>query len=261
VATRPDLAEWPWPIRVRTLGGLRIQINGQTLAFKGKVAKKPLELLLFVIASSGVDVSLGTVAFALWRELEGDKARSALTVALHRLRKLLGDDDALLLEHGRLSLNPQRVWVDCLAFEQLADSVGMPAAAALPGPLRAAAERAQALYSGPFLQDSEDEAWQLAYRSRLASKFKRMVTLLAQAASVRGDGVAARALLERGLEFDPLAEDMARDLMRELLAAGERAAALLAYERCREAIASRLGAEPSPATQAMLQRARAVPPA
>ena len=248
VAVRPDLAEWPWPIRVRTLGGLRIEIDGQTLAFKGKVARKPLELLLFVIASSGVEVSVGTVAFALWRELEGDKAHAALTVALHRLRKLLGRDDVVLLEGGRLSLNPQWVWVDCLAFEQLVDSVGMPNPGALPPAARAAAERAQALYGGAFLHGNDDEAWQLVYRSRLNSKFKRMVTLLAQAAMARGDSAAARAVLERGLEFDPLAEDLVRELMRELIAAGEKAAALTVFERCRLAIAQRLGAEPSPAT-------------
>ena len=262
-AVRPDLAEWPWPIRVRTLGGLRIEIDGQSLAFKGKVAKKPLELLLFVIASSGVEVSVGTVAFALWRELEGDKAHAALTAALHRLRKLLGRDDAVLLEAGRLSLNPQRVWVDCLAFEQLADSVGLPGltalVTALPPALRAAAERAQALYGGAFLHGSDDEAWQLVYRSLLASKFKRMVTLLARAAIARGDTANARALLERGLEFDPLAEDLARDLMRELVASGEQAAALAVFERCREAIAQRLGAKPAPTTLELVAHIRGGP--
>jgi LuxR family transcriptional regulator, maltose regulon positive regulatory protein len=205
---RPDLVEWPWPIRVRSLGALRIELNSQALNFKGKVAKKPLELLLFVVASSGSDVSLATVAFALWRELDGDKARAALNVALHRLRKLLGSDDAVLLAHSRLSLNPQTVWVDCLAFEQRADSVGLPTLPLLPAPLRAAAQRAVALYTGPFLGDSEDEAWQMVYRSRLASKFKRMVTLLARDAMARGDAASARAVLDRGLECDPLAEDL-----------------------------------------------------
>ena len=219
---RPDLVEWPWPIRIRSLGTLRIELHSQALGFKGRVAKKPLELLLFVVASSGSDVSVATVAFALWRELDGDKARAALNVALHRLRKLLGSDDALLLAHGRLSLNPQTVWVDCLAFEQLADSVGLPTVPVLAAPARAAAHRAVALYTGPFLGDSEDEAWQLVYRSRLASKFKRMVTLLARDALARGDAASARAVLDRGLECDPLADDLVqlREHIREQIQLG-----------------------------------------
>lgn len=255
-AVRPDLSSWPWPIRVRTLGGLHIDLGGQSLAFKGKVARKPLDLLLFIIASSGSEVSVATAAFALWRDLDGDKARAALNVALHRLRRLLRNDDAVLLEHGRLGLNPQVVWVDCLAFEQLADSVGAPRADGLGAPARAAAERAQALYAGAFLNDTEDETWQVVYRSRLASKFKRMVTLLAHAAIARGDRRSACALLARGLEFDPLAEDLAHDLMRELIDSGEQAAALAVFERCRNAIAQVLGAKPSPATLALLESLR-----
>ena len=192
LAVRPDLAAWPWPIRARTFGGLAIELHGQPLLFKGKVARKPLELMLFVVASGGRDVSVASAAFALWRELDGDKAHAALTAALHRLRKLLGNDDAVRLEHGRLSLHPQQVWVDCLAFERLVDSVGAAPAHALGALERAAAERAQALYGGAFFLDTEDLAWQVVYRARLASQYKRMVTLLAQAALLRGERASAR---------------------------------------------------------------------
>ena len=216
-AVRPDLSAWPWPIRVRCFGALRVEIDGRALVFKGKVAKKPLDLLLFIVASGGSEVSAASAMFALWRELEGDKAQAAFTVALHRLRRLLGplpsqpgQAEAVRLEHGRLSLSPQRVWVDCLAFEQLVDSVGLPAPDALGGAARAAAERALLLYGGAFLHDTEDEAWQLVCRTRLASKFRRMVSLLARAALARGDVLQARALIDRGLEFDPLAEELLR---------------------------------------------------
>lgn len=244
VSTRPALAAWPWPVRVHTFGGLRIELQGQPLAFKGKVAKKPLELLLFVIAASGSEVALASAAYALWRDLEGDKARAALNVALHRLRKLLGHDEALLVENGRLSLNPRCVWVDCLAFEQLADA-GDP--------------KALALYRGAFLGDSEDEAWQAAFRARLAGKFKRLLTHLARLAAARGDGAAARALLERGLDVDPLAEDMARELIRSFVASGENAAALAVFERLRRAIALALCAAPAAATVALIEPLRRPP--
>lgn len=213
-AVRPDLAAWPWRVRVHTLGGLRIELDGQPLVARGKVAKKPLELLLFVVASGGSEVALATVADALWPDLEGDKARAALTSALHRLRRLLGSEHAVLLEQGRLSLNPREVWVDALAFEQLVDSVGVPQAGVLTASSRAAAERAQALYGGVFMHGSDDEAWQLVCRARLASKFRRMVVLLARAAQDQGDAATARALLQRGLEFDPRDEDLARELSK-----------------------------------------------
>ncbi len=259
-AVRPELETWPWPIRVRALGGLKISLDGKALALRGKVARKPLDLLLFIVASSGSDVSTNSAAFALWRELDGDKARAALNIALHRLRKLLGDDEAVQLELGRLSLNPKRVWVDCLAFEQLVDGVSAADPGALPAAARAAAERALALYTGGFMNDTQDEAWQLVYRSRLASKFKRIVSLLAHAALARGDNRGARAVLERGLELDPLAEDLARELMRELIDSGEQAAALAVFQRCRDAIASSLGVQPSAATLALVAPLRAAPP-
>lgn len=250
-AARPELAQWPWAISVRTLGRFRISIDGRELTFAGKVARKPLELLQFIIASGGSDVSSATVMFALWRELEGDKAKSAFNVALHRLRKLLGRDDAVLLEVGRLALHPKLVWVDSLAFEQLADGAALGAATpASDGAARQAVE----LYAGAFLHDTDDEPWQLVHRTRLASKFKRMVTRLV----ARSPAAEARALLERALELDPLAEDLARALMELLAAAGERAAALAVYERHRRAIASELGIEPSQSTRELAQRQRAI---
>ena len=258
-AVRPDLSAWPWPIRVLTLGRFQIEHGGVALAFSGKVARKPLELLQFVIASGGSEVSAATVMFALWRELEGDKAKSAFNVALHRLRKLLGSDDALALVLGSLSLNPKVVWVDCLAFEQLVDGVGAAASTAPAGlTLRAASElrRAVALYGGHFLHETEDEPWQMVCRTRLASKFKRSVMQLGRHGASNGEAPAVRAIFERALELDPMAEDLARELMQLLSHSGEQAAALNVFEHCKAAIARGLGAKPAEATLALLERIR-----
>ena len=259
VSVRADLSAWPWPIRVLTLGRFQIELDGKPLAFGGKVAKKPLELLQFIIASGGSDVSAATVMFALWRDLEGDKARSAFNVALHRLRKLLASDDAVVLELGSLSLNPKLVWVDCLAFEQIVDAGSAAPAASLPPAAAQAAQRALAMYAGHFLHETEDEPWQMVCRSRLASKFKRTVSLLARHFVATGDTRTVRTLLERALELDPLAEDLARELMHLLIDTGEQAAALSVFERCRAAIALALNAKPAPATLALVQRIRAMP--
>lgn len=233
-----------WPIRVLTLGRFQIELDGEPLTFSGKVARRPLELLQYVVASGGTKVSVSRVMFALWRELDGDKAKAAFSVALHRLRKLLGHADAVLLEMGQLSLNPQLVWVDCHAFEQLVEGAAHDA------------ERALAIYSGHFLDEIEDESWLMGCRSRLASKFRRAVTQLARDGAAHADTRAQRLLLERALELEPVAEDLARELMRLLSDAGEQAAALNVFEHCRCAIAQRLNAKPAPTTLELVQRIR-----
>ena len=119
-----------------------------------------------------------------------------------------------------------------------------------------ALQRAVALYSGHFLGDTEDEPWQMALRSRLASKFKRCVGLLARHGLAQGDTPTVRALLERALELEPLAEDLARELMWLLCESGEQAAALDVFVRCRAAIASGLGAQPAAATLELVERIR-----
>ena len=258
-AVRPDLSAWPWPIRVLTLGRFQIERGGEALAFGGKVARKPLELLQFAIASGGADVSAATVMFALWRELEGDKAKSAFNVALHRLRKLLGNDDAIALELGRLSLNPKVVWVDCLAFEQLVDGAAGVAPERLTPQSASDLKRAVAMYGGHFLHETEDEPWQMVCRTRLASKFKRSVMQLARHGASSGQAGAVRVLLERALELDPMAEDLARELMQLLIDSGEQAAALNVFEHCKAAIARGLGAKPAAQTLVLLERIRATP--
>ena len=208
------------------------------------------------LPSGGSDVSATTVMFALWHDLEGDKAKAAFNVALHRLRKLLGNDDAVVLELGRVSLNPKLVWVDGLAFEQLVDGAGAAPSAVLTPAAAQAAQRALAMYGGHFLHETEDESWQMVYRSRLASKFKRTVSQLARHFVANGDTRTVRTLLERALELDPLAEDLARELMRLLSNAGEQAAALNVFEHCRTAIARGLKARPASATLELVQRIR-----
>jgi DNA-binding SARP family transcriptional activator len=245
--------EWPWPIRVRTLGRFAIEIGGQALPLRGKVAKKPLELLQFIVAAGGSDVASANAVFTLWPELDGDKARAAFNVALHRLRKLLGHDEAVTLELGRLGLAPRVIWVDSLAFESLAEQATLPLT---PATARLA-QRALALYAGHFLHDDEEHSWHMVQRSRLAGRLKRLARALAEHALAAGDTAAARQVLERAVELDPLAEDLALGLMQLLAVAGERAAALAVFEGCAGALQRLLGAQPSAAARELAAALRA----
>ena len=78
-----------------------------------------MALLVALVALGGIDVPEDRLIDILWtKSLEGDEQK-ALDVTVHRLRKLLGQDDALKITDRRVSFNREIVWVDLWALERL----------------------------------------------------------------------------------------------------------------------------------------------
>lgn len=234
---------WPWQVRVSCLGVFEIDVGGELLAFTGKAPKRPLELLRGLVARGGRRVSADDLAEMLWPDAEGDAAADAFTMALHRLRKLLGSDSTLLLDEGRLSLNPELCWLDCWAFEAAADDA-MDVAAL---------NTALALYRGPFLSGESPQGWTLLARDRLSQRVVRLVEAVAGNAVKNGDLEDAVLAYRRGIEVDSLCEPFHRGLIGCLIGLGRRTEATMAYERCRAMFLMNVGVPPSSATESLLQ--------
>jgi ATP/maltotriose-dependent transcriptional regulator MalT/DNA-binding SARP family transcriptional activator len=256
------LEHWPWRLRVHALGDFRLVKDGEPVRFPGKVQQRPLAMLKVLIALGGRAVPAEQLAEALWPAAEGDAAHQALATTLHRLRQLVGDEQALVLREARVSLDPARCWVDVWAFEQLLDQAEAADRRGRRDEARALAERALGLYRGPFLGADNRDPWALSPRERLRRKFLRHVAALGQDREGRGDWRAAVAWYEQGLEVDDLAEEFYQRLMACHQRLGHRAEALAAYERCRRTLAATLGIAPSPETEALHRalRAEAGPP-
>jgi len=242
-AAAAHLQQWPWDVRVRTLGQWSIEIDDEPLRFVGKVQKRPLELLKTLIALGGRAVHESQLAEALWPDAEGDDAHNAFVTTLQRLRKLLGKRDALALQESRLSLNPRICWIDTWAFESI--DVQRDDADDL--------RRATLLYRGAFLA-SEEAAWAIAPRERLRARFVRAAGELAarHAAQQRcGDAIAC---LEGALQIDDTVESFYQQLMSLHASAGRGADVQRAYRRCRDVLAATLQLRPSPSTDALLSK-------
>jgi LuxR family transcriptional regulator, maltose regulon positive regulatory protein len=233
-----QVERWPYRVRVYTLGRFGVLLDGQPLEFSGKAQRKPLELLMALIAFGGRDVGERQLTEALWPDAEGDAAHQACAVALHRLRKLLGCDDAIALQRNHFSLDPRHVWVDAWAFER--------GVAAQDG-------RAEALYQGPFLANHGDLSWAIALRERLRVKYVRYLADRGRALSEAGRFEAAIASFEKGLSADPLVEELYRHLMLCYRALERPAEAIAVYRRCERTLAAALGVAPAPKTVALYQ--------
>ena len=199
---------WPWAYRVHTLGGFRLLRHDAPLETTGKAQRRPLELLQVLVAQGGERVPEERVTGALWPRIDGDSAHRSFTSTLHRLRKLLGEDRAVLLHEGKLTLDRRYFWIDAWAFEALVAEIDSATRAPLAAPgavrLEAWAERLLDLYRGPFLASEAEAAWQLERRERLRSRFARAVAVLAR--SWEQAGLAARAVefREKCFEIEPL---------------------------------------------------------
>jgi len=134
-----------------------------------------------------------------------------------RLRKLLGEDRALVLRNGRLSLDRRYCWLDTWALEDQAEQVVQllksRAGEDAGDRVDALAESVFALYRGPFMQSEEDEPRYRAPRERLRNRFLRAVGGLARYWEDRGEWDKAADYYQRALEADTLAEGLYRRLM------------------------------------------------
>jgi len=195
------------------------------------------------------------LADLLWGGEAPTSADAALGAIVSRLRSLLRGvglpREALSAALGYYALRlPPWTWV----YVRAAASAVHDAEAALEaGNAPAAYSTASFGYhitSRPFLP-SEEGAWVGEQRGYLIALHGRAAECLALVSLSNGEPTIAVALAEELLARDPFREAAYQILMRAHFAAGSRAEALMAYERCRRLLADELGADPSTDTQAL----------
>ena len=243
----PFVEQWPWPVRIRTLGKFAIYLDGTALRFAGKSPARPLDLLKFLVCRGGPGVDVWEIEAALWPN-EGRGARPAFDATLLRLRKLLGNREALQLVHGMLSLNEQVCWVDAWAFERSVERISSSKTSELSADILRD-------WGGPFLDRERETPWIIDARRRLMSKYRRLVSKLAQAMEQIADWAAAAEMYRRGLEQDPVAEELFEGLMSCEWRLGHRAEVAKVYRRCKDALSINLATKPSAAIETLYRRA------
>jgi DNA-binding SARP family transcriptional activator len=253
---RPDDGEaWPWALRVHTLGRFEVFADERALEFERKAPKKALALLKALIALGPHEVPEQQLIDALWPDDEGDAAHKALSVTVLRLRRLLGDNDLVRQQGGRLSIDTQRCWVDAWAFERLLTSAPPERMVAndLPSPL----QQAIALYGGSFLPDDAGEPWTVPARERLRARFIQALGVIGRQLEQHGRYDDAIGWYLKGLDADAIVEPFYQGLMRCYDKLDRRAEAVGAYRRLAQTLSVTLGLRPSAGTEKLYQTLRA----
>jgi DNA-binding SARP family transcriptional activator/tetratricopeptide (TPR) repeat protein len=228
-------------VRLYLLGDLRLKVDGvdANLVSLSRKAK----LLLAMLAMDRRVHGRSELAGRLWPDVREDSARVSLRTALSQVRAAVGlaaEGVLVAARDGGVALGAD-VWTDV-------DEVKRLLAAGEP---EAALERCTS-----ELLPGLDDDWVLERRDELRNLLADGLGGAATAAEAAGELEAAVRLTRRMTALDPLAEVPYRELIRRLAAAGDRGAALVAYDRLRDRLAERLGIVPSAATRSLVDEIR-----
>ena len=99
---------WPWPFRIRVLGGFEVERDGEPWTAGRRAPRKRVELLQALAVLGGRDVPEHALAEALWPDSDGDAAQHALETTLYRLRRTMGRSSSSSGNGGSRSPRPVR---------------------------------------------------------------------------------------------------------------------------------------------------------
>jgi DNA-binding SARP family transcriptional activator len=250
-APGPDVAAWPRPLKIFTLGRFEILKDDAPLEFSRKAPKKLVALLKAIIAHGERGIRVEEITDMLWPELESDAAHEAFATNLHRLRKLLGRGEAIRLIEGRLSVNRTLCWIDLTAFDHLFEASKSAWQESDVGQALQYAGRALEIYRGAFLPADLDQPWSVSTRERQRSRFIKLVSDTGTHYEKAGDLDGAMEWFRRGIEADNLAEEFYQGMMRCYSRQERRAEGAAIYRQLKQLLSVLLGVAPSPATQAL----------
>ena len=223
--------------------------------------RKVLALLAFLAVEGGMQ-SRDRLAGLLWIDAAPEAGRNSLRNTLSYLREGLGGEQHLRIERQAVGFNLESdVMVDVLELERAAKLALEPGDLALNEQL-SKLEVAASLYKSDFLtgfaldDDGEFDAWLLEKREIFRRHIQTVLERLAQLQSNAGQFSSAIETALKLVTIDPLNEAGYRQLIRLQHASGDRVGALKSFEVLQNTLRTDLNLEPSPETQALIERIR-----
>jgi DNA-binding SARP family transcriptional activator len=206
-------------VDVRLLGHFEVRVDGEPVSADAWTHGRARDLVKLLALTTNHRLPRDRVLEALWPQLGADAALANLHKAAHHARRALGQIDGLVLREGLVMLAPNaRVETDVERFEASSDP---------------------ALYTGDLLPDDPYAEWAEQQRQTLRARYL--------------DALRGRGRWEEVVGEDPADEAAQRAVMRARFAAGDRGAAVRAFERLRAALEA-LGLQPSVETLALNAR-------
>ncbi|KWT76808.1 BTAD domain-containing putative transcriptional regulator [Candidatus Magnetominusculus xianensis] len=241
---------WPYPLKIYTLGRFAIEIDGRPVKFSGKTQKKPLEMLKAVIALGGKAIGITQLSDVLWPDANGDTAAVSYRTTLHRLRKLLSTEyDIIISSDSYISINHDYCWVDIWALQDIANEFRQtPAVPNNEQNIYRLYSKAVNTYKGSFLPGDQDQTWAAHHREQLRDEFVNICCKAGTFYECISKWDKGIECYKSAIEADNLREECYRRTIAFYLKAGLKPEAITLYNQCKHVFETQLGISPSAET-------------
>jgi len=242
----------PPSIAVRCLGAFMVNAAGTRI--EEWRSSRARALFQYLVTHRGHPIPRETLIQALWPDPDAAAAGTSLKVAVHVLRRVLGEHgiargqlDIQAHESGYQLVAPE-LWIDVEEFEHCYTVGRAREARGQHDQALALFTRAAELYQGDFLEESLDD-WPMFRREALKDQYLFVVSRLAQQAEARGDYQEAITRCQQILAKDCCREDAYRLLMLCHARLGQRGRVRRWYELCIHTLQTELDCGPEPETE------------
>lgn len=225
LARRLDTSNRVPHVEVLTLGGFRVRRSGRALGLADWPDESAVALLERLTSRTPTAWTRTSLQRSLWPGVSAEQAQPLLDQAVEQLRRTLDPGHTFEREQFVLARGDavvlQGVEVDVHAF--LAD-----ARAGLAGD-RDLLRRAEARYTGDYLEEHPGEPWTQMLREEARSRYVEVARALAAQAVRDGEFEAAARFSRRILERDPYDENAHLSLVAALASSGREQEARACY--------------------------------
>jgi SARP family transcriptional regulator, regulator of embCAB operon len=241
--------------RIYLAGQVSIEHDQLVLNDWRSVGRQGRLAFAFLAAEHWRSISREELIEELWADDPPPSSDRALSAVMSKLRTLLDHDGLPPFEiaaaFGCYQMRlPGAIWID---IEAAAEGIDQAEGAMRANRYRDAwgpAQIACHIARRPFLP-GDDGPWATRMRTNLQEILVRAYECLSVIFVWSGEPATATRYAKLAIEAEPFRETAHQRLMRAHAAAGNRAEALRAYERCRCLLADELGVSPSPQTEAV----------
>lgn len=241
----PTSTLWPRHLKITMFGKLSIIAGGLPVE-KGKNAR-PIELLKLVAIQGSIAQT--RVVDILWPDADGDSGARSFHTTLHRLRKILNNNDLLSVSGGNLSLNTELVSTDIQRIESLlkqATAMENECDEVYRIAIVNVFNRIKSTYSGELLGLEDAPGWIEEPRRRFKLAVVKQCQKIATRLISLGQASTATGICEFAITCDGYNESTHRLLLECYIEQEQLSTAAAHYQHIMECWTRDLGAVPPP---------------